>query len=112
MGSVHLSSKRHKILDILNPRTKNKTMIKTDEKSNAQSWELEIICKNKKYFDEVIAALLKHGMMSFEVEVGDVITTGPKWNSRYIVLIWCSWFNNLANLANDLQEIEERLERI
>jgi predicted RNA binding protein with dsRBD fold (UPF0201 family) len=26
MGSVHLSSKRYKILDILNQRTKNKTM--------------------------------------------------------------------------------------
>ena len=24
-------------------------MIKVDEKSNAQSWELEVTCKNKKY---------------------------------------------------------------
>ena len=28
-------------------------MIKLDEKSNAQAWELEVTCRNKKYLDEV-----------------------------------------------------------
>ena len=51
-------------------------------------------------------------MINFEVEVGDCTHNEPTWDGRYLVFIWCSWFNNLANLANDLQEIEERLERI
>ena len=87
-------------------------MINTDVNSNAQSWELEVICKNKKYLDAVVSAILKYGMINFEVEVGDCTHNEPTWDGRYLVFIWCSWFNNLANLANDLQEIEERLERI
>lgn len=35
-------------------------MIKSDENSNAQSWELEISCKNKKYLDAVVKAILKN----------------------------------------------------
>ncbi len=85
-------------------------MIKKDENSNSQSWELEIICKNKKYLDEVVSAILKYGMINFEVNVGDCIGNHPEWDSRYIVLIWCSWFNNLADISNDLAEIEKRLE--
>lgn len=38
-------------------------MIKSDVNSNAQSWELEITCKNKKYLDEVVSAILKYGMI-------------------------------------------------
>jgi hypothetical protein len=87
-------------------------MIKTDENSNAQSWELEITCKNKKYLDEVVKAILKYGMINFEVNVGDCITNHEEWDSRYIVLIWCSWFSNLAGISNDLAEIEKRLEKI
>ncbi len=85
-------------------------MIKTDENSNAQSWELEITCKNKKYLDEVIKALLKYGMMNFEVEVGECHTNVDNWDGRYTVLIWCSWFKWLGELAKDLAEIEESLE--
>ena len=50
-------------------------------------------------------------MINFEVEVGECITNHEKWDSRYIVLIWCSWFNHLANISKDLAEIEERLEK-
>jgi hypothetical protein len=87
-------------------------MIKTDEKSNSQSWELEIICKNKKYLDAVVSAILKYGMISFEVEVGEVISNFEEWNSRYIVLLWCSWFHNLAPIAADLQKIEQEIENL
>ena len=44
-------------------------MINTDEKSNAQSWELEVTCKNKKYLKAVVKAILKYGMIEFEVNV-------------------------------------------
>lgn len=87
-------------------------MIKFDEKSNAQNWELEIICKNKKYLDAVVNAILKYGMINFEVEMVDVIKTDPEWDGRYLVLIWCSWFRNLKDIANDLAEIEEQLDKI
>ena len=85
-------------------------MIKVDNKSNAQSWELEVTCKNKKYLDEVVKAILKYGMINFEVEIIDCITNHEKWNGRYTVLMWCSWFNNLANISKDLAKIEKRLE--
>ena len=85
-------------------------MIKTDINSNAQSWELEITCKNKKYLDAVVAAILKYGMINFEVQSIDCIATQPEWDGRYVVLIWCSWFKNLRDIALDLGEIEKLLD--
>lgn len=85
-------------------------MIKLDENSNAQSWELEVTCKNKKYLEAIVSAILKYGSISFEVEVGECISNTPDWDSRYTVLIWSHWFNTLGNLANDLAEIEDKLE--
>ena len=86
-------------------------MIKTDEKSNAQSWELEVACKNKKYLDAVVKAILKYGMMEFEVNVVDCKTNDKYWDGRYTVLIWCSWFNNLNAITKDLAKIEKKLEK-
>lgn len=86
-------------------------MIKVDEKSNAQSWELEITCKNKKYLDEVVMAILKYGMIDFEVNNVECISNNPDWDGRYTVLMWCSWFNNLKDITADLAEIEKRLEK-
>lgn len=85
-------------------------MIKLDEKSNAQSWELEITCKNKKYLDEVVKAILKYGMIDFEVNNTECLSNADEWDGRYTVLMWCSWFNNLKNITTDLAEIEERLQ--
>jgi hypothetical protein len=87
-------------------------MVNTDEKSNAQSWELEITCKNKKYLDAVVKAVLKYGMMNFEVESIECTTNHEHWDGRYLVLIWCSWFSNLSDLAKDLAKIEKKLEKI
>lgn len=84
-------------------------MIKTDEKSNAQSWELEVTCKNKKYLDEVVQAILSYGMINFEVENVECLSNADEWDGRYVVLMWCSWFNNLAAIAKDLKRIEKRL---
>lgn len=86
--------------------------MKSDENSNAQSWELEITCKNKKYLDEVVKAILKYGMINFEVEVGECITNHEEWDGRYTILMWCSWFNNLANISKDLAKIEKRLDNL
>lgn len=85
-------------------------MIKLDEKSNAQSWELEITCKNKKYLDEVVKAILKYGMIDFEVNNTECLSNADEWDGRYTVLMWCSCFNNLKNITTDLAEIEERLQ--
>jgi hypothetical protein len=89
-------------------------MIKADENSNAQCWELEIACKNIFYKNAVVDALKDFGMLSYEVEVGERLCSLTKdpadWNSRYTILIWCSWFNNLAPLALRLEKIERELE--
>ncbi len=86
-------------------------MIKTDEKSNAQTWELEVTCKNRKYLEEVVMAILKYGMIEFEVtSVEGCGNHEGVWEGRYTVLLWCSWFNNLKNIVDDLAGIEERLE--
>jgi hypothetical protein len=81
-----------------------------DDNSNAQSWEHEVLCKNKKYLDAVVGAILKYGMLNFEV---DVIEFKPyhddTFDGRYTVLIWGFWFNNLNKLTNDLKKIEEKL---
>jgi len=41
-----------------------------------------------------------------------VISNFEEWNSRYIVLLWCSWFHNLAPIAADLQKIEQEIENL
>ena len=85
-------------------------MINTDVNSNAQSWELEVTCKNKEYLDAVVKAVLKYGMINFEVEVGEPHHTTPDWDGRYTVLMWCSWFKNLKRLTKDLAKIEKKLD--
>ncbi len=86
-------------------------MIKGDNMSNAQSWELEIVCKNKKYLDAVVSAVLKRGLISFEVEIVEFFTNHDgSIDGRYLVLMWSSWFHNLSPLATDLQKIEEELD--
>jgi len=87
-------------------------MIKLDEKSNAQAWELEVTCRNKKYLDEVVKAILKYGMINFEVELVECLSNHKEYNGRYTVLMWCSWFHNLADIAKDLSEIEDKFEKI
>jgi hypothetical protein len=86
-------------------------MLKTESKSNAQTWELEVVCKNKKYLDEVVKAILSYGMINFEVENTECTSNvNGEWDGYYTVLMWCSWFSNLANIAKDLKKIEKRLE--
>ena len=85
-------------------------MIKTDESSKANCWELEILCKDKKYLDKVVKAILKYGNINFEVEIIDCYHNVPVWDGSYTVLIWSSWFSNLSNLGKDLDDIEKKLE--
>ena len=85
-------------------------MINTDEKSNAQSWELEVTCKNKIYLDAVVEAILSYGMIEFEVRSVECLSNVDGWDGRYTVLMWCSWFSILKNIAKDLAKIEKKLE--
>ena len=85
-------------------------MIKIDEKSNAQSWGLEVTCKNKKYLDAVVKAILKYGMIGFEVNsIEGSFSHKDKWEGRYTVYMWCSWLNNLKDISKDLAKIEKKL---
>lgn len=83
-------------------------MINSDVKSNAQPWELEIVCKNRKYLDAVVEAILKYGFLEFEVNVEEYSSD----DGIFTVLIWSVWFNNLAELANDLNEIEKEYDKL
>lgn len=86
-------------------------MLKGNENSNAQSWELEIVCKNKKYLEKVVSAIMKYGMINFEVECIDCNSNSNGYDGRYLVFIWCHWFHNLAALTKDLEKIEKELEK-
>lgn len=81
-------------------------MIKVDEKSNAQTWELEVTCKNKQYLNSVVKAILKYDFIEFEVNIVD-----SSGENRYTVLLWCSWFANLYNISKDLNRIERKFEK-
>lgn len=86
-------------------------MIKGNEDSNAQSWELEVVCKNKEYLNAVINAIMKYGMIGFEVEVVEYTAwQDDEWDARYTVLMWCSWFSILKNVSKDLAKIEKQLD--
>ena len=87
-------------------------MIKVDDKSNAQSWELEVTCKNKKYLDAVVMAILKYGMISFEVENIECLSSHEGWDGRYTVLKWCRCFSNLKEISKDLAKIEKKFEKL
>lgn len=81
-------------------------MINSDVKSNAQPWELEVVCKNRKYLNAVVEAILKYGIIEFEVNIEDYSSD----DGIYTVLMWSVWFNNLANIAKDLEIIEGKLD--
>lgn len=85
-------------------------MMKLNENSKSQSWELEVTCKNREYLNEVVKAILKYGMMNFEVNSVECHGNHEVWEGSYTVLIWCSWFSNLGDIAKDLKKIEKRLE--
>ena len=85
-------------------------MINTDEHSNAQSWELEVTCKNKKYLNAVVKAILKYGMIDFEVNTVEYSGYHDGWDGRYTVLMWSCWFSNLKRISKDLAKIEKKLD--
>ena len=86
-------------------------MLKSDEKSNAQCWELEVTCKNSKYFEAVVDSIVSFGNINFEVEVlNGSFDKNDKWEGRYTILIWSSWFSSLGKLSNELVRIEKEIE--
>ena len=86
-------------------------MIHIDEQTNAQGWELEVACKNKKYLKAVVKAILKYGMIDFEVETVEYSAwQDGEWDGRYVVLMWGSWFNTLSLMSKDLAKIEKKLD--
>jgi len=82
-------------------------------KSNAQSWELEVVCKNKEYMQEIVRWLSKNGVFEFSVEKIEYLPyEDDKWDGRYIVFVSCSWFSNLHGLATKLKDIEKKHEKL
>ena len=63
-------------------------MMKLDEKSNAQAWELEVTCRNKKYLDEVVKAILKYGMVNFEVQLVECLRTHEEAYNKATKVKW------------------------
>jgi hypothetical protein len=87
-------------------------MINTDEKSNAQSWELEVTCKNKEYLKEIVSVILSYGMINFQVENVEFHNYDDSFEARYLVLMWGSWFHILGNISKELSEIEDKFENL
>ena len=87
-------------------------MINSDVKSNAQPWELEVVCKSKEYLSEVVNAIIKYGHINFQVDVVECVNYADTTKSVYTVLMWSSWFHNLAAIGSDLKEIEEKLDKM
>lgn len=85
-------------------------MVEIDEKSNAQSWELKVTCKNSKYLNAIIEAILKYGMMDFEVKNIEFFSNPDGHEGRYLITIQCSWFGNLRRISKDLAKIEQHLD--
>ena len=85
-------------------------MLETNKDSNAQNWELEVTCKNKKFLDAVVKAILSYGMIDFEVENVECMSNSDGWDGRYLVLMSCSWFSNLKKITKDLAKIEKKIE--
>ena len=84
-------------------------MLHEDEKSNAQSWELEVTCKNKEYLNAVVKSILKHGKINFTVESVDT-DSFDSFGDRYLVLMWGVWFDNLHKIAKSLKKIQNKLD--
>jgi hypothetical protein len=85
-------------------------MINTNEKSDAQGWELEVTCKNKMYLEAIVSAILRCGLIEFEVRIVDIdnkLDLIDVIDGRYIVFMWGSWFSNLRNMSNVLADIED-----
>ena len=85
-------------------------MVNSDTKSNANLWELEILCVNHEHLKEVIDAIVSHGCINFEVDtVGFSYIHDGSFQGRYTVLAWCSGFDRLADFSKQLKKIEKKL---
>ena len=87
-------------------------MKKKEKLSNAQSWELEITCKNNEYLDAVIKAVLKHRIINFSVTNIEIVSNENEIEGKYIVYMECCWFSNLASISKDLLRIEKKLDKL
>lgn len=76
-----------------------------DEMTNAQGWELEIVCKNIEYKKAVIKMLSKE-KMDFSVRYVD----NDRLEDRWVIFISCCWFHNLAHIAKKLEIIERGID--
>ena len=86
---------------------------KENEKSNAQAWELEVCCKNKKYLDAVVKAILEDGTINFAVELIEIIMSYEDgFDARYTVIMEGSWFNSLNKITEKFKSIEKKFEPI
>ena len=80
--------------------------------SNAQSWELEVVCKNKQYMIDIVDYLSKDGVYNFGVEIIEYhAPSEDESDGKYIVFVSCSWFSNIHCLALKLEEIEKKHEK-
>ena len=81
-------------------------MIKSDLNSQANPWELEVLCKNRDYLNKVIEAILSFGHFNFEVETIEITSNHPEFQGIYTGLVAGSWLSNSHDLAEKLSIIE------
>lgn len=83
-----------------------------NKESNAQDWELNVVCKNKKYMKAIIEVLIDIGSIDYEVETVDYSAYADgDWDSRYVIYMSSCWFSNLAPLTKKLSKIEKKFEK-
>lgn len=86
-------------------------MRELDVMSNNNNWELELICKDKKYLQKVITIILEIGNLEFTVECQEdvIIDIDNNIDGHYSILINGYWFSTLNKLTENLDIIESEI---
>lgn len=85
-------------------------MEKIDLNSNAQSWELKLVCKNNKYLNKIVKRIIKYGFIDFQVSLIEGASNSEGiFEGSYLVVLSSCWLNNLKRISIDFNKIEEDL---
>jgi len=88
-------------------------MINSDEQSNANLWELEVLVQNKEMLIDITQNLAQLGVEGFEArQVGETLHAYEKdFECKYTLLIWGCWFNNLHYVTKMIKKVEKKYDK-